>query len=380
MKQLLSLVLAGIVGGLITLGGYTLLQPDTPAPYPANAYAQAVKNVNLPAHANAIPFDFKDAAARAMPAVVHISATMSQSTRNSGSDPFRFFFGDEFTNPFGGQAPSGGTGSGVIYSSDGYILTNNHVVASANELEVTLFDNRTFRAEVVGTDEKSDLAVIRIDATGLPSLDLADSDEAKVGEWVLAVGNPFDLTSTVTAGIISAKGRNINLIGGSRSIESFIQTDAAVNPGNSGGALVDAQGRLLGINTAIATRTGIFSGYSFAIPINLAAHIADDIIQYGSFHRAFLGVTIADLDSEYAQELGVNISQGVVIESLADGGSAQYAGLLPKDIITGVNGREIKSVPELQEIVGRSKAGDVLHLAINRRGEEKKVDVRLKAG
>lgn len=381
MKQILSLALAGMVGGLITLGGYSLMQPESPAFPQPGPYAQSVKNINIPAKANAFPFDFKDAAARAMPAVVHISATMSQSARNNGADPFRFFFGDEFMNPFGGgQAPASGAGSGVIFSPDGYILTNNHVVASANQLEVTLYDNRTFKAEVVGTDEKTDLAVIKVEASGLPALPLANSDEAQVGEWVLAVGNPFDLTSTVTAGIISAKGRNINLLGGGRSIESFIQTDAAVNPGNSGGALVDAQGRLLGINTAIATRTGVFSGYSFAIPINLAARIADDIIEYGSFQRAFLGVTISDLDGKYAEELGVNIAQGVVIEELADGGSAQYAGLLPKDIITGVNGREVKSVPELQEIVGRSKVGDVLNLTVNRRGEEKKVAVRLKAG
>ncbi|HQU57623.1 MAG: trypsin-like peptidase domain-containing protein [Phaeodactylibacter sp.] len=381
MKQLFSLVLAGIIGGLITLGGYSLLQPDTLALTQPEAYAQAVKNVNLPVHANAFPFDFKEAAAKAMPAVVHISATMSRTARNNGSDPFRFFFGDEFNSPFGqGQPPAGGTGSGVIYSPDGYIITNNHVVASANELEVTLYDNRTFKAQVIGTDEKTDLAVIKIEATNLPALPLANSDEAEVGEWVLAVGNPFDLTSTVTAGIISAKGRNINLLGGGRSIESFIQTDAAVNPGNSGGALVDAQGRLLGINTAIATRTGVFSGYSFAIPIGLAARIADDIIEYGSFQRAFLGVTIVDLDSEYAQELGVDFSQGVVIEELADGGSAQYAGLLPKDIIVGVNGREVKSVPELQEIVGRSKVGDTLNLIVNRRGKQQTVAVRLKAG
>lgn len=381
MKQFVSLLFAAMLGGVISLGGYQLMQADAPALPQSDAYAQAVRNVNMPALANAPYFNFTDAAAKAMPAVVHISATASQPARANRNDPFRFFFGDEYANPFrDGMPPIGGTGSGVIYSADGYIITNNHVVASANELEVKLYDNRKFKAKLIGTDERSDLAVIKIEGYDLPFLELANSDEAEVGEWVLAVGNPFDLTSTVTAGIISAKGRNINLLGGGRAIESFIQTDAAVNPGNSGGALVDSQGRLLGINTAIATRTGAFSGYSFAIPVNLAARIADDIIEYGSFQRTFLGVTIVDLDSEYAKELGVDISQGVVIEELVDGGSAQYAGLLPKDVIIGVNGRNVKSVPELQEIVGRSKVGDVLQLKINRRGKLQIVEVRMKAG
>jgi serine protease Do len=381
MKQFMSLVFAAILGGALSLGGYQLLQDHAPAPLLAESYAQAVSNINVPARANMPYFDFKEAAAKAMPAVVHISATVSQPARANHNDPFRFFFGDDFMNPYrDGRPPSGGTGSGVIYTSDGYIITNNHVVASAQELEVKLYDNRKFKARLIGTDERSDLAVIKIEGYDFPYLELANSDEAEVGEWVLAVGNPFDLTSTVTAGIISAKGRNINLLGGGRAIESFIQTDAAVNPGNSGGALVDAQGRLLGINTAIATRTGAFSGYSFAIPVNLAAHVADDIIEYGSFQRTFLGVTIVDLDSEYAEELGVNISQGVVIEELVDGGSAQYAGLLPKDIIIGVNGRMVKSVPELQEIVGRSKVGDVLRVKINRRGKVQDVEVRMRAG
>lgn len=310
-----------------------------------------------------------------MPAVVHIKARAVQPANDRSDNPFRFFFGDEF----GGSQPKRGSGSGVFYTSDGYIVTNNHVVEFADEVEVTLYDNRTYTAKVIGTDEKTDLAVIKIEGNGFPALNFANSDEAEIGEWVLAVGNPFDLTSTVTAGIISAKGRSINLLGGGRAIEAFIQTDAAVNPGNSGGALVDAEGNLLGINTAIATRTGVFSGYSFAIPVNLVRRIADDIIDYGSFKRAYLGVTISELDSEYAEQLGVDITQGVVIESLADGGSAQFAGLQPKDIIIGVDGRSIKAVPELQEIIGRAKAGDTVNLTINRRGEVMKLPVRLKS-
>ena len=237
----------------------------------------------------------------------------------------------------------------------------------------------SLNAKVVGTNKKSDVAVLKIEASDLPTLEIADSDASQIGEWVLAVGNPFDLNSTVTAGIISAKGRSIQLLGGGDAIESFIQTDAAVNPGNSGGALVDAEGRLLGINTAIATRTGVFSGYSFAIPINLVTRIANDIIEFGSFQRAFLGVNIYELDSDEAEELGVQITQGVVIEKLVDGGSAQYAGLQPKDIIVSVDGKEVKTVPELQEIIGQAKVGDQINVSVMRQGEMKEIPVVLKA-
>jgi S1-C subfamily serine protease len=208
---------------------------------------------------------------------------------------------------------------------------------------------------------------------------MSNSDEAQVGEWVLAVGNPFELTSTVTAGIISAKGRNIRLLGGGDAIESFIQTDAAVNPGNSGGALVDKYGNLLGINTAIASRTGAFSGYSFAIPVQLAQRVVDDIIEYGSYQRPYLGVEILELNGNYAEELGVNISQGVVVENLMDGGSAQYAGIQPKDIIVKAGGKEIKSVAALQEVVGRAQVGSVMEVTVNRKGKEMDFSVQLKA-
>ena len=378
MKQIFSLVFAGIVGGLVTLGGSYLISGDNTEVSATPTLAHSVRNVNLPpSTTTTLTADFKDAAARSMPAVVHISAINNQASDDS-SDPFRFFFGEEFNMPFGDSRPRGGTGSGVIYSKDGYIVTNNHVVANATDLDVTLYDNRTFKAKVIGTDEKSDLAVLKIEGYDLPTLELADSDDAEVGEWVLAVGNPFDLTSTVTAGIISAKGRNINLLGGGRAIESFIQTDAAVNPGNSGGALVDIQGRLLGINTAIASRTGVFSGYSFAIPVDLVKRIADDIIEFGSYQRPFLGVTISELDGSYAEQLGLDITQGVVIEDLVEGGSAASAGLQAKDVIIGVDGKAIKSVPELQENIGRAMVGDEINLSINRGGLERVVTVQLK--
>ncbi|MEN0005134.1 MAG: trypsin-like peptidase domain-containing protein [Bacteroidota bacterium] len=381
MKKFFSYMIAGMAGGLCMLAGIYFISPS-PAPFTQQAgQAVPIRNLNVSATTNAVPFDFKEAAATSTPAVVHISASAKGSERQQESDnPFNFFFGDDFFfgNPFDG--PKKGTGSGVIYATDGYIITNNHVVEFADQVEVTLFDNRTLEATIVGRYPKGDLAVLKIEANNLSTLQLADSDKASIGEWVLAVGNPFDLTSTVTAGIISAKGRSLQMLGGEDAIEAFIQTDAAVNPGNSGGALVDAEGRLLGINTAIATKTGSFQGYSFAIPINLVKRIVDDIIEYGSFQRAFLGIKIYELDSEAATELGVSISQGVVIDNLQDGGSAQYAGLLPKDIIVQVDGKEIKTVPDLQEIVGRAKVGDVLQVIVNRRGENMSIPVTLKAG
>ncbi|HFC01013.1 MAG TPA: PDZ domain-containing protein [Phaeodactylibacter sp.] len=377
MKNLFALVFAGMIGGLITLGGvYYFNTSTTSAPPAKSQFATTVSNnnLNIKSGTAVLPFDFSQAAEVTMPSVVHITATQGRSTAQGTNDPLSYFFG----NPH--QGLKGGTGSGVIYSTDGYIVTNNHVVEGADNLEVTLFDNRTFKAEVVGTDTQTDLAIIKIEATGLPVLKKANSDRAKIGEWVLAVGNPFELNSTVTAGIISAKGRDIDIIKGNSAIESFIQTDAAVNPGNSGGALVDAQGRLLGINTAIATQTGSYAGYSFAIPVNMMTKIAEDIIEFGSYQRGFLGINIADLDNEYADELGLDITQGVVVLRTVDGGAAQYSGLLPNDVITNVNGKKVNSAPELQELIGTKRLGDVVMLTINRNGEIKEISVKLKKG
>jgi len=377
MKNLFSLIVAGMIGGLIALGGVYLLkdsQPQEISYTETENFAQPVsKRLNIKAGSAPALFDFSEAAEKSMPSVVHITATSGRQSQSS-NDPFEYFFG----RPDGGAR--GGTGSGVIYSSDGYIVTNNHVVEGAENIEVTLTDNRTFSAQVIGTDTQTDLAVLKIEAKRLPVLEKADSDRAKIGEWVLAVGNPFDLNSTVTAGIISAKGRDINIIQGNTAIESFIQTDAAVNPGNSGGALVDAKGRLLGINTAIATQTGSFQGYSFAIPVNIMTKIVEDIIEYGSYQRGFLGINIADLDNDYADELGLRITQGVVVVRTVDGGAAQYAGILPNDVITKVNGTSVNTAPELQELVGRKRLGDTLTLTINRSGSIKKIPVTLKKG
>lgn len=375
MKQFFSFLLAAVAGGLIALGGVSLMDNEpSQIPAPITIPAQQVKNVNKSPVDGTTYFDFTKAAKVANPVVVHISAKagkVSANNNNYSDDPFRFFFGDD--------RPMSGTGSGVIYTSDGYIVTNNHVVEFAEKIEVTLFDNRKFSAQVIGTNKKTDLAILKIEATNLPTLELADSDKVQVGEWTLAVGNPFDLTSTVTAGIVSAKGRSLRLLKDRDAIESFIQTDAAVNPGNSGGALVDANGRLLGINTAIASQTGVFQGYSFAIPINLVKRIADDIIEFGSYQRAFLGVNIYPLDSEAAERLGISISQGVVIDKIENNGSAQYAGLYPKDVIIKVDDKVIKGVPDLAEIIGLSKVGDVLDVTVNRKGKNMTIPVRMRA-
>ncbi|MFT4971140.1 MAG: serine protease Do [Paraglaciecola sp.] len=387
MKKVISYIVAGMMGGFITLGGSQLLQSNTSLEKQKISLSKEVNNINKAPVVNNTPFDFKEAANIAMPAVVHIHAKQVQkkvSNQQRSNDPWEQLFGGDlfFGSPFGNQMPKEGTGSGVIYTADGYIVTNNHVVEFADEIEVTTYDNKKFSASKVGTYPQSDLAVLKIEATNLPVLQFADSEKAMIGEWVLAVGNPLELKSTVTAGIISAKGRDIDIIQDNEgaAIESFIQTDAAVNPGNSGGALVDVQGRLLGINTAIATRTGFFQGYSFAIPVNVVTNIVDDIIENGSYERGFLGINIAEMTSEDATELGLNISQGVLVDNVTNGGAAQYAGVLPNDVIVGANQQRVRSMPELLEIVGSAKVGDVVDLEINRYGKIIDLPVRLKAG
>lgn len=379
MNKFWSTTLAGAVGGLIVFGAIQLTETNQPQPNPLPTAAPA-KQVNYSYGGAPVPFDFTRAADRAMPAVVHIKAVESRETaiqRQRQTNPFRFFFGDDFLSDDMAR-PRSGTGSGVIYTADGYILTNNHVVEFADEFEITLFDNREFKARLVGADPSTDMAVLKIDANNLPAIELGNSDEVKVGEWALAVGNPFDLTSTVTAGIISAKSRDINIIRKGAPIESFIQTDAAVNPGNSGGALVDVNGRLIGINSAIATPTGVFAGYSFAIPVNLAKRIADDLVKYGKFKRAYLGVDIATMDSNLANELNIPYAQGVWVKELDPQGSAAQAGIQINDIITKINGKNVTSGPELREMIGRSKVGESVSLTLVRNGKEKDIAVRLK--
>jgi serine protease Do len=384
MKQVFSTVAAGVVGGALVLGATHFWNGNQSSTIfsgkaGSNPNARTVEYYGKPK----APFDFTEAAAKTMSAVVHIrsKATPQQSSNNrmGDQDLWEFLYGRG--GGFGGGGVREGVGSGVIIRNDGYIVTNNHVVKDATELEVTLFDKKKYKATIVGTDPTTDLAVIKIEATELPILDLADSDEARVGEWVLAVGNPMNLTSTVTAGIVSAKGRNINLLDRNKAaIESFIQTDAAVNPGNSGGALVDVNGKLLGINVAIASETGSYTGYSFAIPANLVKKVVEDIVEYGAPQRGFLGVNIQDMDADLSKEKNINLTNGVYVDRVVEGGSAEKAGVKSGDVIVGINGKTIDTSAELQEMVGRGRPGDSFSLTVNRKGKNQNIDVRLTRG
>jgi serine protease Do len=380
MKQIISMILAGIVGGMITLGGFYVISPASSnegsklvnQSLPQQNYAQLAAD-----RIQSVPFDFTAAAELTMPAVVHITSKQTKTkseTEERESSPFEFFFGPSE------RSPKQGTGSGVIIDAEGYIVTNNHVVDFADEITVTLYDQRKFKATKIGTDPSTDLALLKIEAEELPVLEYGNSDDVRVGEWVLAVGNPFNLTSTVTAGIISAKGRNIDILGGGAAIESFLQTDAAVNPGNSGGALVDAEGKLVGINTAIASRTGSFSGYSFAVPTSIVRKVVEDLKEFGSAQRGFMGVSIQSLNSELAEQLKVSIIEGVHIADVQYDGAADKAGMEVDDIVTKINGRIVKTAPELQELVGRNRPGDELEVEVNRNGKLEILYIILKGG
>lgn len=383
MKSMLKTLLIAVLGGMITLSGYKLLE-EKPQPYIPEATSPAARYTTLMPTTgqanNAAFFDFSATAEKATPAVVHIrSTTKVAANPNIQMLPpmFREFFGD----PFGGQRepqPQTGTGSGVIIRSNGFIVTNNHVIDGAQEIEVTLNDNRSYPATVVGADPQTDLALLRIEADGLPTLSFANSDQVKVGQWVVAVGNPFNLASTVTAGIVSAKARNIRILRESAAIESFIQTDAAVNPGNSGGALVNLQGDLVGINTAIASPTGSYSGYSFAVPSNIVNKIVDDLMKFGKVQRGYLGVFISNLDNNKAKDLSAPVTEGVVVDSLVAKGAAEEGGIKAKDIIVQVDGKNVKNVSQLQEQVGRHRPGDQLSMKVIRKGKETTVNVKLK--
>lgn len=329
---------------------------------------------------NVFSIGFGEAAERSLHQVVHIRSRVSAP---QSDNPYYEFFGDGFFE----QQPRNrewqreqlreASGSGVIISEDGYIVTNNHVIDNAQAIVVSLFNGRDYEATVVGTDPSTDLAVIKIEEKQLSKAELANSDEVRVGDWVLAVGNPFNLASTVTAGIVSAKARNIHILSDNSAIESFIQTDAAVNPGNSGGALVNLKGELVGINTAIATPTGTFAGYSFAVPSNIVRKVTSDLIQHGSVQRGFLGIVIQDLTAPLAREMGLDIIQGVVVMDMARNGPAQRAGLRNKDVIVQIEGVTIAGTPQLQEIIASHKPGDQLDVVVNRNGNETTIPVRL---
>jgi serine protease Do len=385
MKRFATFFLAAVLGSASTIATYQWIDNDSDKSVtiehltgvPASKVAYKVDE-----NGDVVPLDFTTAAEKVMPAVVHIRSTQQgerTEDRTQYMDPFRDFFG-----PRGPQGPSQSAGSGVIINSDGYIVTNNHVVQDADMVEVTLYDNRNFKAAVIGIDPDTDIAVIKIEQKGLPYLSFVDSDKAKIGEWVLAVGNPFNLNSTVTAGIISAKGRNINILNrntenGNTAIESFIQTDAAINPGNSGGALVELNGGLLGINTAIASPTGAYSGYGFAVPSNIVSKVVEDIVKYGVVQRGWLGVTIGSVNSQLAKEYSLEVSEGAYISGFAANSSAKEAGIKEGDVVVKIDETPIRTSAGLIEYIGRHRPGDKVNMLVNRKGKELVIPVELKS-
>lgn len=379
MKRFGTLFLAAVLGSLCTLGVVEVYHKDTVTlGYTAEAPVSQVA-FTKDENGRTIPLDFTAIAAQVTPAVVHIKSTQDGRVQEMQSnDPLRDFFGPRVQ-----PGPSQSSGSGVIIAENGYIVTNNHVVQDAEVVEVTLSNNREYKAEVIGTDPDTDLALIKINLTGLKYLPFVNSDQSRVGEWVLAVGNPFNLNSTVTAGIISAKGRNINIINasteeGRTAIESFIQTDAAINPGNSGGALVNMTGGLLGINTAIASPTGSYSGYGFAVPSNIVNKVVEDLIKYGVVQRGWLGVSVGSVTSALARRESLEVDEGAYVSGFAEKSSAKEAGIKEGDVVVKIDEAPIASSTELIEHVGRHRPGDKLMITVNRKGKEITYPVVLK--
>ncbi|MFK7785462.1 MAG: trypsin-like peptidase domain-containing protein [Crocinitomicaceae bacterium] len=392
MNNKLKIFGLGLLGGMLPLAAFMILngtsettpQVDTVSDSQSNKYARQASFE----WTNAVPSeDFVMASESSLNSVVHVT-TKVEKTR---------FQRDMFSEFFYGPGSGGreykqygeGSGSGVIIANDGYIVTNNHVIADAKEIEVTLNDNSKYTATIVGTDPSTDIAVLKINAKNLSALPLGNSDNVDVGEWVLAVGNPFNLTSTVTAGIVSAKARNLNMIGGGRSsngmvpIESFIQTDAAVNPGNSGGALVNTNGELIGINTAIASQTGSYAGYSFAVPVNLVKKVMKDLINYGVVQRGYLGIQMTDITQELKEEKNLKNLDGVYVASVIENSGAKKAGIVPGDVILKVGSEKVMSPSSLQEKIGSRQPGDNVAVTVRKKNgtvETKEIILRNKNG
>ncbi|MBK8347507.1 MAG: trypsin-like peptidase domain-containing protein [Saprospiraceae bacterium] len=393
MKLYIQLLFSGITGGLIVLGGYNMVSSRTTTENQIGTGKVQAVNFNMSPNQSPVanmPGDFVESAKRSTPSVVHIYAEESDALAQKNrkptrrNDPFSEFFGiDDF---FGGgnfYAPKNGSGSGVIYSSDGYIITNNHVVGFADKITVTDSEGNKFNATKVGTDATTDLALLKVDGgkTFIP-VKVGDSEKVNVGEWVLAVGNPFGyLTSTVTAGIVSAKGRSLDIIQNEKAIEDFIQTDAAINPGNSGGALVNLQGELIGINTAIATPNGTFAGYSFAIPSNIVKKVVKDILENGGdIERTNLGVGGYDVNDELVKEFNLDLKNksGFYVEEVEKRSAAQMGGLLPGDVIIGINSIPIRNYDDIEKNMKYNKVGDKVNIRINRNGKEITIPIQLR--
>ena len=382
MKRFIGLFSVAALASLMTITIYKAYETvPVPTVSTVNLNEPAPKVSYQFANLSSTPeksIDFTSAAQRTVNTVVHVKTVYAGETYKYFDPFYEFLWGkskkqQEYRGP-----ERHGSGSGVILSSDGYIVTNNHVIQGAKAVEVTLNDRRSYRATVVGTDPSTDLSLLKIEANELPFIVYGNSDLVKIGEWALAVGNPYNLTSTVTAGIISAKGRNIDILRDKFKIESFIQTDAAVNPGNSGGALVNTRGELIGINSAIASPTGSYSGYSFAIPVNIVAKVVNDIKEYGRVQRAFIGVSIQNVDAKLAEEKDLRDISGIYITGLSGNGAAREAGMREGDVIIKVGSKQVNNVPELQEQIGRYRPGDKVSITFIRSGQNKTVPIVLK--
>lgn len=395
MNNTVKTIGIAVLSSIATIGGYHLLGLQG-----NNVIFSEASKPSLTRLANydgpvGVPGDFTYAAELSTPSVVHIKAKSVRAVSQQRSI-FDDFFGGE--NPFGQprNQQQESSGSGVIITNDGYIATNNHVIEGATELEVVTSDHKSYTAKIIGTDPSTDIAVIKIEGGKHPAMTFANSDNVRVGEWVLAVGNPFNLESTVTAGIVSAKGRSIGILAEkqqqqmyrrygedgrqrtSDAIESFIQTDAAVNPGNSGGALVNLKGELIGINTAIASPNGAYAGYAFAVPSEIVKKVTADIVKYGNVQRGYLGINLEELNSKKAEEYKTKTDEGIYVADVVENGAAKAAGIQKGDVIVKVDGMDTKSGPKLQEMIGRKRPGESTRVTVNRNGSLKDFEVTLR--
>jgi serine protease Do len=368
LKQTSVVIVAAVIGGLIAIIGYDAIKQDAvsytsiqerqkdQAPLPQQASYSDLVPPNL---------DFTEISKTAIQSVVHITSAYANSSMS------------QYLNQGGVPRSSG---SGVIISDDGFIITNNHVVEQATEILVTLNDNRSYEAKVIGKDPQTDLALLKIQENNLPFMTYGDSDGVEIGQWVLAVGNPLSLNSTVTAGILSAKARNIGILDIDKDlqIEAFLQTDAVVNPGNSGGALIDIQGKLIGINTAIQTTNGLYQGYSFAVPVNLVKKVADDLLEFGVVQRGLLGIRIGDVNAALSERFNLGVVKGVYVGDVNSGSAAEEAGIEQGDVIIGINNKEVDNTSELQELVARQRPGDEILVRYVREQKEYEITAVLK--
>lgn len=372
MKKVFVYFLATALVSSLTAFAVVKLTDKERGDYNENSATLPLRNVTL---SDQLYPDFTFAAETAVKAVVHVKVT-----KKGMEQPFTiydFFFG--YGNP--GMSPRNqvNSGSGVIITSDGYIITNNHVIEGADEIVVTLEDNKSYKSKLIGRDPVTDIALLKIDANNLPYLSFGNSDSLRLGEWVIAIGNPYNLRSTITAGIVSAKGRSMPATGEEFKIESFIQTDAAVNPGNSGGALVTTRGELVGINTAIATRTGSYTGYSFAVPSSIAKKVVEDLIDFGSVQRALLGISMQEIDGDLAKEKGLEGTNGIYIAEVVRDGAADRSGIKVGDVLLSINGVKVNSGPAVQEQISKYRPKDKVDIELLRNGKQISVSVVLQS-